>query len=1314
MLASSILAQIHVLHGASLWAFALLLYVVPKDKRLLPATRDLGLLAAFGALLGAANFAYAWRISASATAQAVALPALTMLVGALLLLLEYGRRGIVARFRERGRSTVSLDPWWVYPALLATCAAIAVLSDDPVRAFEAVARGLIGLPGAVLAAIVFARRAPSLVPGETRARAPTALARAAAGALFLFGACAALFGPRVPDAPSWLPSEEAFHAVTGVPIQAVRAAGAIAAAVLLAFVIRRHTENTLHGYYEASLALEGQVRRRTAELTRQNRDLALLRFAFDSSQSAMAVADLNGALTYVNPAFVELWGLSAPAQALGRSALTFWRDPAEAAQVVATVMRQGQWQGRLVACREDESTFPVRVSAHAVVDPNQTPVALMASFVDLTRLDEVTAQAQREQAFAQSIVAAAPMMVVVLAPDGRVRDVNPFFERTTGFLRSEVIGRDWIETFVPERERAPIRRLFARARAGVCTRGNVMGILTRAGGERAVEWFDQVVRDAEGKVIALVAIGQDVTERQRQQALREEERRRLRRVIDGIAGFVVLVTADGDVLEVNEAALAATGQQRADLIGRLIWDTPCWSFGVDSQGALRALVREAAAGAPVSRTLRAHFGGERFPMLDITLSPVRDEAGRVTQIVGFAVDVTERLRTEHALIQAKEYGEALLRLSQRFERARTPLELVQPLRTELERVVGYRNAWIAQFEPDPRYLRLVAADGPSVTQIMTMPDLVRADTQVDAHARRLATALAPVVVDDMRVDPASVKERVAATGIRTSVTLPLFVGGRRVGALGTGTFGDEGVRPPSRAQLDFLTLAGAHLAVALDRIAHTHRLEKVEQRLTQAQAIAKLGSWELDLCSNRLYWSDEIYRIFEVDPRQFDASYEAFLGLVHPDDRERLDAAYRASVATRQPYLLRHRLLMADGRVKWVEERGETAYREDGEPIATAGTVQDISEQMLLEQQRRATEERYTRLYESMADAYVHIGPDGRIVDSNKAFQRLLGYDGEVLRSMTYEAITAPASLADERQVIAREVRARGFSEVYEKEYVRRDGSIVPVESRMFLLRGTDGTPEQMWALVRDVSQRKAAQRQLEAAIEQKELLLKEVYHRVKNNLQVVTSLLNLQARGVTDAHMRRLLQDSADRVQSMALVHEQLYRAPDLARIDLAHYLERLGAYLMSVHRPTSLHVPVRVQADGGLTLDLERTVPCGLIVNELVANAYKHGYADGACDGRILVEARARADDGKLVVAVVNDGLGLPSDFDPARAASLGLRLVMTLAAQLDGDLLWRRDGRDTRFEVALPLAARPSTRPQIPPPAAIGARSRGEKGP
>lgn len=1314
MLTASVPALIHALHGASLCAFALLLYVLPKEEQLLPATRDLSLLAASGALLALANFGNAWRLTGPATAQAVALSALTMLVGALLLLLEYGRRGIVARLRERGRGTVWVDPRWAYSALLSTCAAIAVLSDDPIRAFDAAARALIGLPGALLAAIVFAWRTSSPMSGEIRSRVQRALAGAAAGALFLFGACTALFGPRVHGAPSWLPSEEAFYAVTGVPFQAVHAGAAIVAALLLAIVIRRYAENTLHGYYDAALGLEEQVRRQTAELTRQNSDLARLRFALDSSQSAIAVADLNGAITYVNPAFVDLWRLSTPAQALGRSVLGFWRNPAEAAQVVATASRQGQWQGRLVAYREDESTFPVHVSARAVVDSNQAPVALMASFVDLTRLDEVTAQAQQERALAQSIVNAAPMMVVVLAPDGRVRDVNPFFERTTGFLRSEMIGRDWIETFVQERERAPVRRLFARERVGVCTRGNVIGIVTRAGGVREVEWFDQVVRDAEGTVIARVAIGNDVTDRQRERELRDGERRRLRRVIDGVAGLVMLVSCDGNVLEVNKAVLAATGQQREDLLGRRIWDAWCWSSCADSQSALRALVCEAASGANVGRTLRARCVDERFSLLDLTLSPVRDDAGRVTQIVCFAVDVTERLRNEHALTQAKEQSEALLRLAQQFERARTSLELVQALRAELERVVGYRDVWIAQFEPDPRYLRLVAADGPSAAHIMNMPDLVLTDTQVDAHARCLATALAPVVVDDMSMAPASEMGWLAATGIRTLVTLPLMVGGRRVGALGTGTFGEEGVRPPTREQLEFLALACAHLAVALDRIAHTHYLEKIERRLSQAQAIAKLGSWELDLRANRLYWSDEIYRIFEIDPRQFGASYEAFLETVHPEDREHLDAAYRASVATRRPYYLRHRLLMPDGRVKWVEERGETVYGENGEPIVTAGTVQDISEQMLLEQQRRATEERYTRLYESMADAYVQIGPDGRIVDSNKAFQRLLGYDGQALRSMTYEAITAPASLADERQVIAQQVRARGFSDLYEKEYLRRDGSIVPVESRMFLLRDTDEAPQQMWALVRDISQRKAVQRQLQAAIEQKDLLLKEVYHRVKNNLQVVTSLLNLQARGVTDAQVRRLLQDSADRVQSMALVHEQLYSAPDLARIDLAQYLERLGAYLMSVHRPTSLRVPVRVHADSGLALDLERTVPCGLIINELVANAYKHAYVDGARDGRILVEARARTDDGKLVLAVADDGRGLPFEFDPARATSLGLRLVMTLAAQLDGDLLWRRDGRDTRFEIALPLAARPSTRPTIPPPAAIGAHSKEDGGP
>lgn len=124
-----------------------------------------------------------------------------------------------------------------------------------------------------------------------------------------------------------------------------------------------------------------------------------------------------------------------------------------------------------------------------------------------------------------------------------------------------------------------------------------------------------------------------------------------------------------------------------------------------------------------------------------------------------------------------------------------------------------------------------------------------------------------------------------------------------------------------------------------------------EHALMEAQRIAHIGNWQLDLRENRLIWSEEIYRIFEIDPARFDASYDAFLDRVHPEDREAVDRAFSQSVELHQPYAITHRLLLADGRIKYVHERGESYYAADGTPDLTIGTVQDVTERTLLEQE---------------------------------------------------------------------------------------------------------------------------------------------------------------------------------------------------------------------------------------------------------------------------------------------------------------------------------------------------------------------------
>ncbi|MGB8647391.1 MAG: histidine kinase dimerization/phosphoacceptor domain -containing protein [Anaerolineae bacterium] len=196
----------------------------------------------------------------------------------------------------------------------------------------------------------------------------------------------------------------------------------------------------------------------------------------------------------------------------------------------------------------------------------------------------------------------------------------------------------------------------------------------------------------------------------------------------------------------------------------------------------------------------------------------------------------------------------------------------------------------------------------------------------------------------------------------------------------------------------------------------------------------------------------------------------------------------------------------------------------------------------------------------------------------------------------------------------------------------------------------------------------KAHEDQLEAGVREKEVLLQEIHHRVKNNMQIIASLLNLQLGTLTDPVARATLRDSQTRIRAMALVHEKLYRSTDLSRIDLETYIRSLTASLYHTYAPNlrQIEMTLALQPIG---LGIDRAIPCGLILNELVTNALKHAFPNGQ-PGNIQVELTATPD-GRVRLAVSDNGVGLPDGLDIEKLDSLGLQLVDTLTAQIGGQL-------------------------------------------
>lgn len=248
--------------------------------------------------------------------------------------------------------------------------------------------------------------------------------------------------------------------------------------------------------------------------------------------------------------------------------------------------------------------------------------------------------------------------------------------------------------------------------------------------------------------------------------------------------------------------------------------------------------------------------------------------------------------------------------------------------------------------------------------------------------------------------------------------------------------------------------------------------------------------------------------------------------------------------------------------------------------------------------------------------------------------------------------------------------------------FLRRDGRIVWVHGEARLIRDGAGAPILLQGVAFDISETKRAEEIASASLREKETLLKEIHHRVKNNLQVTSSLLRLQAERVEDESARRALREGQSRIRSMALVHELLYRSKDLSRVDLAEYVRDLVRQLVRSHGAEAAHVRVETRLTS-VAMPIDIAVPCGLILNELVSNALKHAFPAGH---KGLIEVAIEARDRSYVLTVRDDGVGLPSDLDPAATTTLGLRLVRTLADQLGAELLVRSKG-GTEVSLRLP---------------------------
>ena len=512
--------------------------------------------------------------------------------------------------------------------------------------------------------------------------------------------------------------------------------------------------------------------------------------------------------------------------------------------------------------------------------------------------------------------------------DGILLEHNQAFNRIMGFDKSEDLKGSQLPDFWenPDERMAYLQELSVKGSVS----NYQINAKTKAGNQITVIASAHLVKDADKRPLRIEGVFLDITERMKAESLLRESESRLRSTMDNMLEGSQILDYDWRYIYLNKSAESHSRLPAKELLGKRFMDM--WP-GIEKTELFKTIKHCMEERKP------SHFDNEfTFPdgetgWFELSIQPIPEG------VFILSIDITERIRTE------QELRENARKLQEAQEMAHLGFWSWDVKTGDVEWSEEVYKIFCLDPETFTPQIDSILALSPWPEDHERDKDLI--NRAIESHS------------------PGDYEQKFLRPDQSVGYYYSTF----------QGNYDENG---------ELVSIVGTVLDIT-ERKRAEEEIIKSEARLKEAQRIGHIGSWELDLATNTLIWSDEIYKMFEIDSQKFSASYEAFLNTIHPDDREEVDKAYTNSHKTKKPYRIEHRLLLADGRIKYVREECETFYNADGTPLRSVGIVQDITERKLAEEELRALSSRQEAILAAVPDILMEVDTQKTYTWANRA-----------------------------------------------------------------------------------------------------------------------------------------------------------------------------------------------------------------------------------------------------------------------------------------------------------------------------------------